>query len=219
MSLGVKQRVTHAPVVMPVRNWLKRKRQVREGVQWEASGRPVPPPHIVKQRVLTSHAQQYGLKVLVETGTYYGDMVEAMKAVFDRIYSIELSEALHESCCRRFSGVPHVTLLQGDSGTEIGKLMPLIDQPTLFWLDGHYSAGVTAQGEKDTPIWEELAHLFDAPDPGHVIVIDDARCFGHDDGYPTIDELKAFVLSRRPHLDITVEDDSIRITPSSRLKT
>ncbi len=213
MSVGVKRRVTHAPVLRPVRNWIKKRKQVQEGIAWEANGRPVPPPHIVKQRAIREHAERFGITVLVETGTFYGDMVEAMKHDFDRIYSIELSEALYESCCRRFARTPHVTLLQGDSGSELGKLIPLIDQPTLFWLDGHYSAGVTAQGEKDTPIWEKLGQIFAAPDHGHVILIDDARCFGHDDGYPQIDELQQFVRTHRPHLQMTVKDDSIRFAP------
>ncbi|MEZ6051187.1 MAG: hypothetical protein R3B91_06250 [Planctomycetaceae bacterium] len=214
MSVGMKQRVTHAPVFRPVRNWIKKQRQIREVHQWEANGRPAPPPHIVKQRAIREHAHRYGTTILVETGTYRGDMVEAMKHDFDRIYSIELSEQLHEECCERFARTPHVTLLQGDSGRVLGELMPSIDQPTLFWLDGHYSAGVTAQGEKDTPIWEELGHIFAAPDLGHVLLIDDARCFGQDDGYPTITELQEFVRSHRPHLQMTVQDDSIRFVPT-----
>ena len=53
------------------------------------SDAPVPPPHVVKQRVLREYAERYELKVFVETGTYRGDMVQAMKPLFDKIYSIE----------------------------------------------------------------------------------------------------------------------------------
>jgi hypothetical protein len=106
--------------------------------------------------------------------------------------------------------------MRGDSGRELGRMMAKIDQPALFWLDGHYSASVTARGEKDTPIFEELEHILRAPDLGHVIVIDDARHFGSDPAYPTIEELRKYVVSKRPHARITVEGDSIRITPSAR---
>ena len=86
----------------------------------------------------------------------------------------------------------------------------------LHLLGHRYSAGDTARGEKDTPICDELAEIFRAPDLGHVIVIDDARCFGSDPAYPTLPALREYVWSRRPHAGIVVEDDSIRITPPER---
>ncbi len=205
------------PAYHHLRNWAVRRRQTTEFACWEQAGRPLPVPHLLKQRVLREHAQRYGLKILVETGTYYGDMVQAMRPYFEKIYSIELSAALHERARRRFRGVDRIELLRGDSGVELGRLMPGIDRPALFWLDGHYSAGITAKGEKETPIFEELGHVFAAPDIGHVIVIDDARCFGTDPAYPTMGDLTAFVRANRPDHDITIDGDSIRIVPRSTL--
>src|SRR2546425_6234629 len=40
-------------------------------------------------------------QIFVETGTYRGDMVEAMKPLFHKIYSIELSDALFAEAQRR----------------------------------------------------------------------------------------------------------------------
>jgi len=139
-------------------------------------------------------------------------MVQAMKPLFHRIYSIELGDKLYHDARRRFKGDPHVELIHGDSSRELGPLMRRIDQPALFWLDGHYSAGDTARGEKDTPVFEELDHILGAPDLGHVVVIDDARCFGSDPAYPTIEALREYVRAKRPHARIAVADDSIRIT-------
>ena len=183
---------------------------------WERGGRPNPPPHPIKQRVLRDFAQNYGLRVFVETGTYYGDMVAAMRPQFVRLYSIELSADLHAKTVRRFKGCTNVELIQGDSGVELGKLLPRLTEPTLFWLDGHYSAGETAKGSKDTPILEELRHILCSENQGHVIVIDDARLFGADAGYPTISELTAFVKSLRPDVDVAVACDAIRITPGKK---
>ena len=177
------------------------------------SDAPVPPPHVVKQRVLREYAERYELKVFVETGTYRGDMVQAMKPLFDKIYSIELGDELFAKAQRRFEQDTHVELIHGDSGKELGRIMERLQQPALFWLDGHYSAGDTARGEKDTPLYEELEQILRAPDLGHVIVIDDARCFGSDPAYPTLPALRAYVRSRRPEVEIAVADDSIRITP------
>ena len=174
---------------------------------------PVPPPHIIKQRVLRRYAEEYSLKILVETGTYYGEMVEAMKNYFYRIYSIELSEQLFDDVKKRFKSAKHIELIHGDSGKELKNVIKKINKPALFWLDGHYSAGVTARGEKDTPIYEELHCILNAKNLGHVIIIDDARCFGTDPAYPSLEELKEFIRSKNPNVKIAVQDDSIRVTP------
>ena len=140
-------------------------------------------------------------------------MVEAMRNSFDRIYSIELSNELYEKAKERFKGVEHIELIHGDSGIELKNVLNRINQPVLFWLDGHYSHGVTARGDKDTPIYEELDHIFNHPDRGHVIIIDDARYFGRHPAYPGIEELKSLIRSKRPDTNIVVLDDIIRITP------
>jgi len=93
--------------------------------------------------------------------------------------------------------------------------MARLQQPALFWLDGHYSGEVTAKGDKNTPIYEELTHIWNAPDLGHVILIDDARCFGREAGYPSLEELFAFIRSKKSNVEIAVQNDSIRITPKS----
>lgn len=212
MKREIKHIIQSTPLFDSLLNGLEKKRQVKEIENWERRKRPVPPPHIIKQRILIQYANKYRLKVLVETGTYYGDMVEAMKNNFDLIYSIELSKKLFDIAKKRFRKASHIELINGDSGKELGKLMNMIGQPALFWLDGHYSEGVTARGEKDTPIYEELHHIF-RNDRNHVIIIDDARCFGTDPAYPTLEELKEFIKSMRENVSISVQDDSIRVTP------
>lgn len=201
------------PFYSQLRNWAVMVMQKNQFSRWEKEGKPVPPPHLVKQRALLEYSKKYNLQILVETGTYYGDMVEAMKHDFDKIYSIELSRALFEKAQKRFKGMKHIELIWGDSGTELMSLTARLNQPTLFWLDGHYSAEETAKGDQETPVIGELQHILDAPDRGHVIIIDDARCFGTDPAYPTIEELTTFIKSSRPNVDISIQDDSIRITP------
>ncbi len=213
----VKQLIKHTPLYPPLKainsGRARQKREEAERRDWERRGRPEPPPPVIKQMALRKFAEQYRLRIFVETGTYIGDTVEAMKHCFDKIYSIELSEELFEAAKQRFASEQHIELVQGDSGKEIEKILGLVDQPALFWLDGHYSAGVTALGEKETPIYEELDHILNAEDLGHVIVIDDARCFGGNPVYPTVENVKEFVKSKRHNVKITVEEDSIRIFP------
>jgi hypothetical protein len=211
----LKQIVKQFPLYYQLRNWVSKKKGIKELAEWERRGKPIPPPHIVKQRTLRYYAKTYKLKILVETGTYYGDMVEAMENYFDYIYTIELSRELFKQAKKRFKKVHHIKVIHGDSGKELKNVINRVNQPALFWLDGHYSAGVTAKGEKDTPIYEELHHILSKQNLGHVIIIDDARCFGTDAAYPSIDELKEFIKVKRKDVQILIQDDSIRITPKS----
>jgi len=73
--------------------------------------------------------------------------------------------------------------------------------------------GVTARGDKDTPIYEELHLLLNAEDIEHVIIIDDARSFRTDPAYSSKEQLVEFIRSKKFNVDIVVLDDSIRITP------
>ncbi|MEZ5102644.1 MAG: hypothetical protein R3C15_23180 [Thermoleophilia bacterium] len=134
--------------------------------RWEAGGRSGPPPAMAKRALLVETGRAYGLRCLVETGTYLGDTVEAMRSTFERVVSVELSQPLHERAGRRFAGVANVTLLQGDSGDVLTELVPTLREPCLFWLDGHYSAGFTALGELETPIVKELEAVFASPSRG-----------------------------------------------------
>jgi predicted O-methyltransferase YrrM len=214
MKAALKKALARTPLYHPLRNCLRAQKQARDLETWEQRGRPCPPPHVVKQRVLKEYARQYGLRVFVETGTYLGDMVEAMRHSFDRIYSIELSEELFLMARKRFARARHVEIIHGDSGIELGRIVPKLQQPALFWLDGHYSAGVTARGDKDSPVFEELNHILSPPDIGHVVIIDDARCFGAEPGYPSLGTLKEHVTSLRKNSRIAAENDTIRVTPS-----
>jgi hypothetical protein len=215
MRQALKRIAKSAGIFYPLRALVVNRRQARELAEWERSGRPAPPPHLIKQRVLLEYANRFQLNTLVETGTYQGDMVEAMKQRFRQIYSIELGEGLHAEARSRFKKDRHVRLLCGDSGGLLGDVMNLLDGPALFWLDGHYSGGDTARGASDTPIYRELHHILGQPARKHVILIDDARCFGRDPSYPTLQELKTFISSTGAKVEIDLRDDIIRITPAS----
>jgi len=197
----------------PIYQVLMAVRKKQALLPWEREGKPIPPPHIVKQWTIRELAEKFGLKVLIETGTFYGDMVEAMKNHFSRIYSIELSNELYAKAKQRFAGDDRIKIIHGDSGIELRNVIVALDQPALFWLDGHYSDGVTAKCDKDTPIYEELAHIFNDQEREHVVIIDDARLFGTDPAYPSIDELTGFIKLKSPNAKIEVKNDSIRVFP------
>ena len=57
----------------------------------------------------------------------------------------------------------------------------------------------------------ELKCIFAHPVKNHVILIDDSRLFGKEDGFPTLNEIREFVGRNHPGAEFIVEDDIIRI--------
>ena len=180
---------------------------------WEREGRPIPPPNVVKQRTVKAYARQFNVHTLIETGTFQGDMVRACRHQFENIISIELDAVLYENACERFEGTEHIEIVHGDSTKLLPKSIEAITEPCLFWLDGHYSAGITAKGDLNTPIMDELSAICEHPIDGHVILVDDARCFTGEEDYPTVDQVRDFVLSRKPDYEFEIALDIMRITP------
>jgi len=183
--------------------------------KWELAGKPLPPPHTVKQQAIQYYQKKSGYEVLIETGTFKGDMVLAQKEYFKKIYSIELSQALFEKAKRRFHGQPGITLLQGNSGEVIADVLAELKEPAIFWLDGHYSGGITAKIEKFSPISEELELIIANNQLRHIILIDDARGFNGENGYPPLEEVKDITAKRLPGYSFSVDEDIIRLVPAA----
>lgn len=198
-----------------VRNWWRKRRRSRNAPQDAPLPLIAPPPKIAKQAQLHWIAELYNLRTFVETGTYLGETTGAMEPHFDHVYTVELSDELFAKAESKFADHPKVSTIHGNSAIEIPPLVKQLTEPTLFWLDGHYSGGLTAGSSDANPIYEELRAILDDLDRfAHVIVIDDARLFGTEEGYPTVDEVIHFVSSRYPKCDISIACDAIRIVPS-----
>ncbi len=189
---------------------LKSRHNENDIEKWKQAGAPVPPPHFVKQHLIQEYQRTYGYKVLIESGTFLGDMVEAQRNNFTEIISIELNGFLFRKAAKRFKNNAHIRIVQGDSGKLLAGIIKDIHEPCLFWLDGHYSSGVTARGEKDCPIFEELDAIFStSPLFKHIILIDDARLFTGKRGYPTIEELTYFIKRNNENYKVLTEKDVI----------
>jgi len=197
-------------------SWFKQLKEKRKFKKWIENGRPDPPPPLAKRDMLLDYKSRFGLQILVETGTFKGDTVEAMRKEFRKVYSIELAEKFYQDAKKRFAGVANVDLRQGDSGKVMPEVVAQLDAPTLFWLDGHYSGGDTAQGDLNCPVWGELEAIFAAGmKQPFVVLIDDARCFRHVGAvdYPAVSDIQKWVADRRPDLTLEVAMDCIRIAP------
>ncbi len=177
----------------PLLAYVRTKRGKKMAELWERNGRQGSPPHIIKQEIIAGFGKRFRCKTLVESGTFLGDMVYAQKDNFEKIYSIELSPELWQKAARRFRNAKHIKIIQGDSGKVMSEIAPLLQRKALFWLDGHYSGGITAKGEKECPIYEELESILQNNQSNHVMLIDDARLFNGTHDYPGLDELFDFV--------------------------
>jgi hypothetical protein len=118
-----------------------------------------------------------------------------------------------EGAVNRFKNDANVEILNGDSGKVLFTLAPKFQQPVLFWLDGHYSGGITAKGDTDCPVFLELDAILAPNAPAHIILIDDARLFNGSNDYPTISQLKEYLNNKNRNYQLEVKEDLIRITP------
>jgi len=192
----------------------RRKRRDRgKRRAWLGAGGPLPAPSVVKHGVIRQYAERYGIRTLVETGTYKGGTIDALSRHFRRIYSIELDDALYARARVRFAALAHVTIVHGDSAHVLPTVLRELATPALFWLDGHYSGPGTAKGQRETPILEEIHAILSHPIRTHIILIDDARVFGTWPDYPTLEEFQTLIATTAPHLHFALEADIIRLTP------
>jgi hypothetical protein len=169
-------------------------------------------PHILKQKIVLESAAAAGARVFIETGTYYGLMLQACVRHFDRLYSIELEPHFYRRASVIFGRNSKVTLLHGDSADLLHALLQKIESSCLFWLDAHYSGGLTGQTKLETPIRSELEAIFNHPYK-HVVLIDDAGCFDGTHDYPEIDWIIEKAESNGYRL--AWDHNMIRLSPSA----
>lgn len=180
----------------------------------------MPASHEYKEETIAKYSKEYGCNTFVETGTYKGDMLIQEYKNFEYLASVEIAVGLFEEAKNRFNDYSKVHLYNGNSSERLPQMIDdaksaLGKAEFLFWLDGHYSGGITGKAEKDTPIIEELLAIKNRGVNSGVILIDDARCFTHKGefiDYPTIKALKIMVKEQWPDAGFKVKNDIIRIT-------
>ena len=179
---------------------------------WKLRGEPIRSPHLVKQRTVREYAERFGLKVLVEAGTYYGEMVAAMRKRVAEIYSVEYEHGLAVRAQKKFARWPHIHIIEGDSQKEIPRIVQALRQPALFWLDAGYYGWAGLQGAKER-LTTELESILGDKRFKHVILMDDARGLNGGNGAPTVPQLKRRIEAEFPGRAVEVKHDILRITP------
>lgn len=131
----------------------------------------------------------YNLTTFIETGTYKAVTTQWAAKNFERVVSIELDENYHLRAKKIFAKQKGVKLIQGDSATELAKVLKRIKTPALIWLDAHWCKASKAT-RSECPLREELQAIRDSG-VEHFILIDDARLFENppNEDWPGVQEL------------------------------
>lgn len=167
-------------------------------------------------------ASRLGIEVFVETGTFQGDSVAAVRRYFRELHTCELSPELHAAASRRFAGDPSVHCHLGSSPERLRALTGVhADRPVMYWLDAHWcSADHTAGQESQCPLLEELDAI--APlHPESVVWIDDARYFTAPPpaplevrGWPTFQQVLDRLRSLSSTHRLVIADDTLLFHPA-----
>ena len=170
------------------------------------------PPQSVKLAVMRQNVSDPRPGTFVETGTYYGDTVEAIKDMYQSVISIEVDPALHQKACARFAGDGKVQIVLGDCAKKLPEILATLQEPAVFWLDGHYSGGGTGKGEVEDPILISLNQIAAHSIRGHVIFVDDARTFDGREGRPDISDVFSCIKKIDGRYIIRIQNDIIVAT-------
>ena len=117
----------------------------------------------------------FKIRCFLETGTLHGTTTLWAGEHFAKVITIEASRHYYETAQASFADHLNISSFHGDAGKTIASLISDLP-PTLFFLDAHWSGGVTAGEESECPLLTELGLIM----PWfrkHVVLIDDARLF------------------------------------------
>lgn len=195
-----------------LRRYYDRARRERSYLEGIRLGRYVLPPHSIKMKVLEENAPRPRPGVFIETGTYHGDTVDAMKSRYRKVVSIEIDRALHEKAMERFKGDANVLLVHGDCAKELPAVLRSLSETAVFWLDGHWSGAGTGKGEMVDPVLLSLEQIGAHPVKSHAIFIDDARYFDGTEGRPHIADVLAMLKGINGEYRIRILNDIVIAT-------
>jgi hypothetical protein len=126
-------------------------------------------------------------KYFVETGTYIGKSTYNIQQLFKKVYTCEASEDLYNAAKQLFflTKSHNIKIYLGDSRLFLKSLSKKICNNSIFFLDAHYSMGITSRKYGTCPLLDELKIIFDKSSEG-IIVVDDLRTMNGKNGYPNL---------------------------------
>lgn len=176
---------------------------------WLILGKPAPDNNLYKNLRLKKYILSLNIDAVIETGTFYGQTVNFIKSITNRIISIEIYEPFYINNREVFKKFNHIEIQYGDSSEKLPSAIDLCDGKILFWLDGHYSGTGTGIGKKVSPIIEELIIIKNSGRKDICLMVDDIRLFNGSNGYPTIKQAVDIILDINPEFNIKFDHDCL----------
>ncbi len=189
--------------------------------------------HVMSPSFLRDICTAFDRSIFVETGTYCGETTGVAATLCSQVHSVEMSEDLYKNATQRLQAYSNVQLYNGHSVFFLDRFCSQRHADAhrmVFWLDAHYSGGVTTQyNDQSTPIIGELKALADNNMGDAVIMIDDVRCFGSlykqqelaaCPGYPSLQKVCQLLKAINPNYacvlygDTLIAYDAVRYNPS-----
>lgn len=127
--------------------------------------------------------------VLVETGTHVAKSAIWASDWFKQVYSVEAVSHYYQRSLMNVmqSGKNNIKLYHGNSIDVLPVVLKQLFEPAVFWLDAHWSRDL--EGNKPSvvcPVLEEI-NIIKQSNFNHVILVDDARLFDNEPGWPSLD--------------------------------
>lgn len=123
---------------------------------------------------IQSLIDKYGIKTVVETGTFKGSTTVQFAAMVDTVYTTEVNPQYYTEANKKFTehSISTIHSHLGSSVDVLPKILPTISQPQmlLFFLDAHWGP--------NNPLLEELQIIADHK-LKPVIAIHDFKVPGH----------------------------------------
>ena len=159
-------------------------------------------PNWIKRRHLLYLVKENRISQFIESGTYLGQTCRLIARKFPDtlVDTIEVDENLFNYLRHSEKGKDsNIRYWKGDSRVVLKELLDIrFHDRTLFWLDGHYSQGITSSGLSETPLFDELSIIQDYLQNSNakcMIVIDDVNNLDKNPNYPTNTFIKDFAFS------------------------
>lgn len=159
-----------------------------------------------------------GVRIFVETGTFQGDTAAWASEHFEQVFTIENEKTLYENARRRIlASCSNVTCLLGNSRDRLQEIAAQLQgEPTLFWLDAHWSNIGTYGEDDECPLLDEIRAINQANVEDCAIIIDDARLFmapppaPHDpDQWPSLENVFAELMDSEGSHTLSIQRDCI----------
>lgn len=118
---------------------------------------------------------QWGIKTVIETGTYYADTTKWLAQHFETVYTCEIHEPTYKIAVEQLEGIKNVVHTLQPSQEFLGEALRIAEGPLLVFLDAHWF---------ENPLLAEI-ELIGQSGRRPVLAIHDFKVPGKSFGYDT----------------------------------